>query len=311
MKTIDTKAGSPMKPIVILTLVSCGLLAAGCATKRGATFATPEEAVQRLIASSEDPDAAEELLGPGGGEMMHSGDDVADRQEHDHVVEMARQKLVFDDVQEGRKIAVLGHESWEMPIPLVQESGRWRFDAEAGRQEIWNRRVGRNELSTIETLRELVEAQREYVSTPHAGNPPAYARRIVSSEGKRDGLYWPVGADELPSPLGEFVAEAFEEGYRSKKESPLPYHGYFFRLLTSQGPKAPGGAMNYIDAQDRLTRGFAVIAWPATYNNSGVKTFMVNDRGIVYEKDLGVDTAKAAAAIQAFDLDKSWMPTGG
>ena len=236
-----------------------------------------------------------------------SGDDVADRQDLEAVAALVRERLAFENLEDGRKLALLGNDAWELPIPLVAESGGWRFDVDAGREEVLNRRVGRNELSTIATLHELVVAQREYAGEGRDGNPPGFARRLLSTEGKHDGLYWPVADGETPSPLGLFVAEAAEEGYTGSK--PNPYHGYLYRLLTEQGASAPGGAKSYVDGEDRLTRGFAVIAWPATYDNSGVMTFLVNQQGIVFQKDLGKDTQRAAARIQSYDPDESWTPT--
>jgi hypothetical protein len=286
------------------------LLSLACASPRAVTFATPEEAVRQLVAAADDQEAADELLGAGGFSLLRSGDDVADRQDIEAVAALAREKLAFVDLQGGRKIVVLGSEGWELPIPLVEEAGAWRFDVEAGREEILNRRVGRNELSTLETLRALVEAQREYAADGHDGNPPVYARRLLSSPGKHDGLYWPVAEGEEPSPLGPLVAEASEEGYGGDRPQPTPYHGYLFRLLTAQGKNAPGGERSYLDSQSRLASGFAVVAWPATYDNSGVMTFLVNQQGIVFQKDLGADTAKAAARILLYDPDASWSPTG-
>lgn len=301
-----TTAMPTMNQTPISIFAAFALLTA-CASTRSVTFATPEDAVRRLVAAAEDQDAADELLGAGGFELLRSGDDVADRQDIEAVVALVGEKLAFEDLGPDCKIALLGQERWELPIPLVREAGAWRFDVEAGREEVLNRRVGRNELSTITTLRALVEAQREYAAEGHDGNPPEFARRLLSSDGKHDGLYWPVAEGETPSPLGPLVAEAFEEGYRSGNPPATPYHGYLYRLLTAQGPSAPGGARNYLDERGRLTRGFAVVAWPATYDNSGIMTFLVNQQGIVFEKDLGADGARA---IQSYDPDASWAPTG-
>lgn len=298
-----------MRAITTILLAACAALA-GCATsgetQGDATFDTPEAAVRRLVAASNDRDAADELLGPGGFELLRSGDDVADREDLEAVVALVEQGLAFEDVDPERKVALLGDVRWELPIPLVREAGGWRFDVEAGREEILNRRVGRNELSTIATLRALVEAQREYAAASRDGNPPQYAQRLLSSDGKHDGLYWPVAAGEEPSPLGPLVAEAFEEGYRERERRTVPYHGYLFRLLTEQGPSAPGGARDYLDDEGRLMRGFAVVAWPATYDNSGVMTFLVNQQGIVFQKDLGPEGARS---IRRYDPDASWTPT--
>ena len=294
-----------MKTTTTAPIAACVLLAA-CAAPRPATFATPEDAVHRLVAAAEDPAAADELLGEGGFELLRSGDDVADRLDFEAVVGLVREGLAFEDLGPDRKLALLGRERWELPIPLVRGDDGWRFDVEAGREEILNRRIGHNELSTICSLRELVEAQREYAALGHGG-PGIYAPRVLSSAGKRDGLYWPTAAGEPPSPLGLLVAEAFEEGYRAGQE--LPYRGYYYRLLTAQGPSAPGGARSYLDAQGRLAGGFAVLAWPATYDNSGVMSFLVNQQGLVFQKDLGPDTVQAAPRIDAYDPDASWTPT--
>jgi hypothetical protein len=285
------------------------LLVLGCTAPRTASFATPEDAVRRLVAAAEDAGAAEELLGAGGFSLLRSGDDVADHQDVEAVAELVRSGLAFEDLPDGRKLALLGADRWELPIPLVHEAGGWRFDVEAGKEEVLNRRVGRNELSTLTTLHELVDAQHEYAALQNGGEP-TFAPRVLSSEGKHDGLYWPVAEGETPSPLGALVAEAFEAGYRESDPRPTPFHGYLYRLLTAQGKNAPGGARSYLDAQGRLTGGFAVLAWPAIYDNSGVMTFLVNHRGIVFQKDLGADTAKVVAGIQAYAPDASWAPTG-
>ena len=295
-----------MRAIPILSFAAA-LLFLGCTSPRMKSFPTPEDAVHQLVVAAENKTSAEELLGPEGFSLLRSGDDVADRQDLEAVAALIRERLAFEDLEDGRKLALLGNESWEFPIPLVSETEGWRFDVDSGREEVLNRRVGRNELSTIATLRELVEAQREYAAVGRDGNPPAFAQRLLSSEGKQDGLYWPVAEGETPSPLGPLVAEASEEGYRRGNAN--PYHGYVYRLLTAQGASAPGGAKSYLDDGGRLTRGFAVVAWPATYDNSGVMTFLVNQQGIVFQKDLGKDTERAVARIQAYDPDASWTPT--
>jgi len=293
-----------------LCLATLGLMLYGCASAPPAgCFATPEEAVHRLAAASDDRAAAEELLGPGGFDLLASGDQVSDREEVEHVRAMILERVSFEDVGTDCKIARLGSEDWELPIPLVRDGEHWRFDVEAGREEVLNRRVGRNELLTLATLRAVVEAQFEYASESRDGLPRAFAQRLFSSEGKHDGLYWPAAEGEAQSPLGPLVADAAEEGYARADAKPTPFHGYFFRPLSTQGAHAPGGARSYLDAQGRQVHGFALLAWPATYGNSGVMSFMVNKQGIVFQKDLGVETAQAAAAITVYDPDSSWMPT--
>jgi hypothetical protein len=289
------------------------LAAFSCASRSGkedASFATPEAAVEALVASSDDEAAAEKLLGPGQFDLLRSGDEVADRQDVETVRAMVRERLDFEAVGEDCCIALLGDDRYELPIPLVRgDDGRWSFDVEAGREEVLNRRVGRNELSTIQTLRAIVAAQREYASEGRDGRPPAYARQLMSEEGKHDGLYWRAETGAPESPLGPLLAEAAHEGYRAGAAGATPYHGYFYRLLTEQGPSAPGGARSYVDDDGALSRGFAVVAWPATYGNSGVKTFVVNQLGIVFEKDLGDSTEKTVEKIRAYDPDASWDPT--
>jgi hypothetical protein len=217
---------------------------------------------------------------------------------------MIEQWVGFEDFDENTKIALLGEDAWSWPIPLVREGKGWRFDTDEGRDELLNRRVGRNELWTLTSLHEVVEAQREYQSEPRDGNPPAYAQRFRSTEGNHDGLYWPADDQSELSPLGELLA-----GSEAWDDEPRPFQGYFFRILTSRSENAPGGEMDYMDDNGLLTRGYAVIAWPAKYGNSGVMTFMVNHRGLVFEKDLGPDTAQLAAAIESYDPDPTWAPT--
>jgi len=284
---------------------------AGCASFEQESFATPEAAVRALAdaAGSGDTKRAEQIFGPDGVDILKSGDEVADHDDVLAIKAMIAKKLEFEAGEDGARIARLGEDGWPLPIPLVPSKGGWRFDVEAGQEEIHNRRIGRNELSTLATLHAYVEAQREYQATGRDGNPPAYARQLMSSEGKRDGLYWPVGEGEAESPFGPEIAAATEEGYRFGSGEPSPYHGYFFRVLEGQGQNAPGGKQRYLDAAGRMTGGFAAIAWPAKHGNSGVMTFVVSHRGIVYQKDLGEDTEKLAKAIVAFDPDSSWTPT--
>jgi hypothetical protein len=192
----------------------------------------------------------------------------------------------------------------------VKAGELWRFDVEAGREELLNRRIGRNEITTLAVLHAYVDAQREYFAAGRDGNPPAYAQKLWSDEGKHDGLYWPSAAGEPESPVGEFVAKAAGEGYRRGTDpAPDPYHGYYYRILKAQGKSAPGGEKSYLDEKGLMTKGFAAIAWPAVYGQGGVMTFIVNQQGIVFQKDLGEETEKAAAAITAFNPDEGWDPT--
>jgi hypothetical protein len=285
------------------------LFCVACASTSAAKFDSPEAAVRRLVEAGDDQAAAEELLGSGGFSLLRSGDEVADKAGFEFVRGLAIEQLQFEDVGEDRKIALLGNDHWQFPIPLVRDGELWRFDVEAGREEVLNRRVGRNELSTIATLRALSLAQAEYAAVGRDGNPPLYAKKLMSSPKLHDGLYWPSDEGEPASPLGLLVASATMEGYSANNTKPTPYHGYYFRLLTAQGPNAPGGAHNYLDVQGHLVAGFAVVAWPAIHGNSGVMTFLVNQQGIVFERDFGANTAKAAAALKAYDPDLNWSPT--
>jgi hypothetical protein len=282
------------------------------ATDSRPTFRSPEEAIQALakFAASGGADGADEIFGPGGTDLAQSGDPVADRNAALEVKRMIDEKVAFEDIGDDTKVAVLGDEDWPFPVPLVSGPGGWRFDTETGREEVENRRIGRNELTVLATLHAAVDAQMEYFAGDHGGRPGTYAQRFLSTEGMRDGLYWPTGEDEEPSPLGPLIAEATGEGYSLSNAEPSPYHGYFFHLLTAQGPSAPGGAMSYLDADGEMTKGFAILAWPAEHGDSGVMTFIVNERGLVFQKDLGPETNTAAAAIAEFDPDETWDPTG-
>jgi hypothetical protein len=203
----------------------------------------------------------------------------------------------------------VGAENWPMPIPLVKNNnGVWYFDTEAGKQEILYRRIGRNENDAIEVLHTLVDAQRDYASETHDGDKTKhYAMKFLSDEGKQNGLYWKTNDNESPSPIGPLIVAATGEGYAMKQGQQAPFHGYYYRILTKQGAAAKGGARDYI-VNGQLTRGFALVAYPAEYRNSGVMTFIVNQDGVVYERDLGQDTGKLAGAMSVFDPDNTWRP---
>ncbi|MDH5263142.1 MAG: DUF2950 domain-containing protein, partial [Betaproteobacteria bacterium] len=238
---------------------------------------------------------------------LFTGDSVADAADWKKFIAAYDAKNRIAKEGDAKAVLYIG-DDWPFPAPLVAKGGKWSFDAEAGREEVMNRRVGRNELDTIQTMLAVVDAQREYALKDADGNGLAdYAARFLSSPGKKDGLYWPAKEGEPPSPLGPVIANAVREGYGKNLHAnrPAPYHGYFYRLLTSQGKDAPGGAYDYL-VKGRLMGGFAVVAWPASYGNSGVKTFIVNHDGVVYEKDLGTDTAGVAGKLKAFNPDKSW-----
>ena len=289
-----------------LALLALCLLLTACAPRDPGLFESPEVAMQTVLDSigQFDDQRLEEVFGPDSAELFRSGDDEADRQDAERVKELMQAGIEFEEFDENTRIAVLGEAAWPWPIPLVRDAEGWRFDTANGREELLNRRVGRNELWTLTALHEVVEAQKEYSSEPRDDQPLAYARRFFSTEGKRDGLYWPTTEESELSPLGDLLAES-----EFSVQNPSPFHGYFYRILTSQGENAPGGAANYLDDNGVLNRGFAVIAWPAKYGNSGVMTFVTNQRGLVFQKDFGADTERLVPAIQSFDPDSSWIPT--
>jgi hypothetical protein len=242
-------------------------------------------------------------LGRDGADIVSSGDPVADASARNRVIEGydAKHQVVMEGTDKA--VLIIGREDWPFPIPLVRKDSTWRFDTAAGREEILFRRIGRNELSAIQACLAYVDAQQAYAEVGVAGNG-VYAQRIVSRPGKKDGLYWPAqsGADE--SPLGELAANAAAEGYRVGEQR-APYHGYYYKVLTRQGRNASGGTLDYI-VRGRMIGGFALVAYPAEYGNSGVMTFIVNHQGDVYEKDLGPNTARVAASMTAFNPDNTW-----
>ena len=272
------------------------------------TFASPDEAANALIEAvrAKDANALLAVVGPGSGAWLFSGDPVADRNDWSRFLAAYDEKHAID-MEDGRAMLDVGNDAWPFPAPIVKRGARWAFDANAGKQEIVNRRVGRNELDAMQTLLAIVDAEREYAATDADGNGYAdYAKRFASSPGKKDGLFWATEANEPPSPLGPMVAVAAREGYtRAKNAERTPYHGYYYKILTSQGKDAPGGAYDYM-VGDKLLGGFAIVAWPANYRSSGVTTFLVNHDGVVYEKDLGPQTASIAAAMTRFNPDATW-----
>lgn len=284
------------------------LLSTSCKRVEPGTFATPEEAVRALadLVGTGDERRAEEIFGPGSIDIFRSGDEAEDQKAAARVKQLIAEKVAFDEMDANTRVALFGAKAWPFPIPLVKSGERWRFDTAAGREELLNRRIGYNELATLASLHAYVDAQKEYFAAGRDGNPPAFAQRFLSSEGRRDGLYWPAAEGEEESPLGDLLAQAAAD-YDGE---PQPFHGYFFRILTGQGKSAPGGERSYLDKKGLMTGGFAALAWPAKHGNSGVMTFLVNHRDIVYQKDLGPETATAIAAIQTFDPDRSWEPTG-
>jgi hypothetical protein len=301
MKTTSIERASRLRvAIVFLGLV----IAAGCAKQPAddGAFKTPEDAVSALVTALQKDDVAglQALLGPGSAELLNSGDAVQDASDRAAFLAAYESKHALTDDGADRRILVTGQDDWPMPIPIVKRDGGWQFDGEAGIDEMIYRRVGGNELGAIDVCRGFVNAQLEYASEGRDGDPAGiYALKLVSDEGLHNGLYWPTGEGEPPSPAGPFVA-AWAEG-----DERAPYHGYYYRMLYAQGENANGGARDYFK-DGLLTEGFALVAWPADYGSSGVQTFIVNQDGIVFQKDLGEDTATAVEAIQSFDPDSSW-----
>ena len=273
------------------------------------SFASAEDAATALVAALRGNQTADLLaiLGPDE-RVIDSGDRYADQELHKRFVALYDEKHTINETSAGRAELDVGPDDWPLPIPLVENSGRWMFDTKAGAQTIIDRRIGRNELSAIRTLLACVDAQHDYFArTQQAGGRGAYATRILSTPGQRDGLYWPVAGGEPESPLGPLIDAAQDAGYPGDMAGgkPIPYEGYYFRILQAQGPNGDGGARSYVQS-GRMTGGFAFIAWPAVYRSSGIVTFIAGPDGDVYQNDLGPQTAHTASAMTAFDPGPAW-----
>lgn len=292
----------------VLWLFALSVASAVAAASPQRSFSTADEAAGALVqaAKAHDRAALVAILGPGSDEWISSGDAVADRAAAERFVAAYEQKHAIAPDGEHATL-LLGPDDWPFAFPLVRSGEGWRFDTQAGKDELLARRIGQNELAAINVMLAIVDAQRDYASD--WSEVPQYARKFASSPGKQDGLYWPTAPGEPASPLGALVTQAAGEGYPldRKNEAPRPYHGYQFRMLESQGPNAAGGSMDYV-VQGRMIGGFAAIAYPAQYGNSGVMTFLVNHEGVVLQKDLGPETAKQARAITRFDPGPGWTP---
>jgi hypothetical protein len=275
-------------------------------------FATPEEAVRVLIETMNAGDLSRlvALFGPEGQGLVDTSDPATGRRNREVFLAAIAESWRLADRGPDRKELVLGNEAWPFPVPLVRGAAGWTFDAAAGREEVLNRRIGRNELAVIRILQEYVAAQRAYAATGHDGNRAGlYARRFGSDPGMHNGLYWRAGRGEPRSPLGILIAKASEEGYRRGQaaEGPSPLHGYYFRILEGQGKSARGGAADYVTGGE-MSGGFGLVAWPVHYDASGIMTFVVNQEGVAYEKDLGPETATQVKAITRYDPDDTWRP---
>ncbi|MHB8880919.1 MAG: DUF2950 domain-containing protein [Thermodesulfovibrionales bacterium] len=300
---------------VVSAFMFLGLIFPGPAdaATRQKSFVSPEEAVTALVAAIRAHDGKERLaiLGQGAREIISSGDEVADKAGRDRFLRAYDQSNSLQKGPGDTMILHIGPDNWPMPIPIVRKGNGWVFDISKGRQEILNRRIGRNELRVIDALQAYVEAQQEFATRDCSGSGRVeFAQRFISTPGNHDGLYWETKEGEKESPLGPLIAKASERGYSRDKEIGLaPFHGYYFRILTGQGKHAEGGAYTYI-VKGKMILGFALLAYPAEQGNSGVMTFMVNHEGTIYQKNLGKATKRGAEAIKIFDPDRTWKKVG-
>ena len=302
-----------MPPAFTAAILSFVLQADLCFAQQGneKTFASPSEAALALYngVKAHDSKALESIFGSGANDLLHTGDEVADKSMAAEFLRRYDQmrRVVIEPDQTAT--LYIGADNWPFPISIVKNSsGAWYFDTETGKKEILYRRVGTNENDAIDTLHGLVDAQHDYASEPRDGDKAKhYASKFLSDEGKRNGLYWKTSDDEAPSPIGPQIVAAAGKGYNFQQGQQAPFHGYYFRILTKQGPAAKGGARDYI-VNGKLARGFAFVAYPAEYRNSGVMTFIVNQDGVVFQKDLGSGAAELAAAITEYNPDKTWEP---
>jgi hypothetical protein len=298
LTSLHRAASASVAAIMALALMSS-------ASHAQQSYPSPEDAAAALAVAVKSGTKRQilKVLGRSAEEIVESGDDVADEQTRKAFVSTYDAKHSIKAEGNTKATLILGTEDFPFPIPLVNNRTGWEFDADAGRLEILYRRIGRNELDAIQTCLAYVDAQNEYAEKDHGSGVGAYAQRIVSSSGKKDGLFWRDDAD--PSPLGELAAQASAEGYKAGGRNPTPYHGYYFRILKGQGRDAPGGNLYYV-FRGKMIGGFALIAYPAEYGNSGVMTFLVNHAGTVYQKDLGKRTDSVAKRLTLFDPDQTW-----
>ena len=272
------------------------------------TFASPEDAIKSLQAATaaKDNAALREIFGPEFRELV-TGDEVQDANNAQRFANAMAQGCKPVNEGEDKVTLEIGTNAWPMPIPLVKADGQWHFDTAAGKEEMINRHIGKDELHAIGVCRSYVTAQRQYASAnPDAGGGPKYAQKFRSTPGTKDGLYWASAENEPASPFGPLVAEAHAEGYVTHKSAgPHPFHGYYFRILTRQGKAAPGGKMNYLN-QGNLTGGFALVAYPENWDQSGIMTFIVNQDGKVYQRNFGEKTSRIAGSMKEYNPDGAW-----
>jgi len=271
------------------------------------TFASAEDAGNAFFTAMKAPDdqAPLNILGPAGKDVLSSGDPAEDADARETFIVKYQEMHRLVTESNGKVALVVGAENWPFPIPLVNNHGSWYFDTDAGKDEIVFRRVGKNELSAMDACRELVEAQKQYFARPPRDIPKQFAQKFVSDEGRHDGLYWHGADDESNSPINPLIAYAYGKGPKDEVGDQVPFNGYFFRILTSQGSHAPDGAKNYV-IDGKMSAGFAFVAYPAEYRSSGVMTLIVDGSGTIHEKDLGPNTTKLAEAMTAYDPDSTW-----
>jgi hypothetical protein len=296
--------------IVIAAGFYQGVFAAVAKPVKQKLFKSPDEAVKAFVGALRVHDEKElaAIFGPAVKEFFESGDPMVNRADRERFIKAYEEMNRQDSATDTKVVLYVGKEDWPFPIPIMKGKEGWFFDTDKGKEELLDRRIGKNELNTIQTCLAYVDAQREYALKDRDNNKLLeYAQKIRSDKGKRNGLYWEAKEGEEQSPLGSFFAKAVTEGYSSGKSSakPEPYHGYYYKILTAQGKNAPGGEYDYM-VKGKMIGGFALVAYPAEFGNSGVMTFIVNHEGVVYEKDLGKDTEKIAGTMKKFDPDKTW-----
>ena len=292
-------------------ITAVAVLLAETASAAQKSFASPEEAVKSLVAAVVADNTKEmmAILGPGSKELISSGDDMADKVGRGKFLKAYDRMNSLKEESADKRVLLIGEDNWPMPVPIIKKGTTWVFDIQKGKREILSRRIGRNELYVIDVLHAYVDAQHEYASKDcRGGGKVEFAQKLISSEGTRDGLYWEAKEGEEESPLGPFVAQAASEGYANPNLS--PFHGYYFKILKGQGKHAEGGAYNYV-VKGKMLLGFAIIAYPAQHGNSGVMSFMVNQEGVIYEKNLGRNTKRIAEAMKVFNPDKTWKNVKG
>ena len=309
LHTIFGRGWKALLACVICAALFIAALSPDCraAELRQKRFQTADEAAEALVsaARTDDLNSMSAILGPGSKELISSGDDVADNAGRDKFVASYEQKHSLEARTPRIRILHIGSDDWSLPIPIVEKGSSWGFDIGKGKKEILNRRIGRNELQVIDVIDSYVDAQHEYASKDCRGEGKVeFAQRLISTPGTRDGLYWEAKEGEQQSPLGPLIARSAQEGY-STNGNLSPFHGYYFKIIKGQGKHAKGGAYNYV-VKDKMILGFALLAYPAEYGNSGVMTFVVNQEGIIFEKNLGKNTHRLAEAITVYDPDKSW-----